>query len=83
MMLLSGLSFLKKYIFIQFSVSLFEPCATILGRVVPPPLPVQLAEGPEYEVEAILDSKLIRNKLYYLVDWVVNSWNSSSKGMIY
>ena len=26
--------------------------------------------GPEYEVAAILDSKIVRNKLYYLVDWL-------------
>jgi hypothetical protein len=55
-----------------FHVSLLEPWvpATIPGRVVPPPPRVQLTEGPEYEVETILDSKVIRNKLYYLVDWV-------------
>ena len=55
-----------------FHVSLLEPwtSSSIPNRVVPPPPPVQLAEGPEYEVEAILDSKVIRNKLYYLVDWL-------------
>ena len=37
-------------------------------RVIPPPPLVQLAEGLEYEVEAILDSKFIHNKLYYLVE---------------
>jgi hypothetical protein len=53
-----------------FHVSLLEPwvLATIPGRVIPPPPPVQLVKGPEYEVEAILDSKIIRNKLYYLLD---------------
>ena len=55
-----------------FHCSLLEPCATstIPHRVVPPPSVVQLADGPEYEVAAILDSKMIRNKLYYLVDWL-------------
>jgi hypothetical protein len=54
-----------------FHVSLLEPCATnsIPNRVVPPPPPLQLLDGPEYEVEAVLDSKINRNKLYYLVDW--------------
>jgi hypothetical protein len=51
-----------------FRVSLLEPC--VLSQVVPPPPPAQLVEGPEYEIDAILDSKIIRNKLYYLVDWV-------------
>ena len=27
-------------------------------------------DGPEFEVEAILDSKIMHNKLYYLVDWL-------------
>ena len=55
-----------------FHVSLLEPCAStsIPDRVFPPPPPVYLAEGPEYEVQAILDSKIMRNKLYYLVDWL-------------
>jgi hypothetical protein len=54
-----------------FHVSLLEPCATssIRNRVVPPPPPLQLFDEPEYEVEPILDSKITRNKLYYLVDW--------------
>ena len=54
-----------------FHVSLLEPYAStsIPDRVIPAPPPIQLAEGPEYEVETILDSKVMRNKLYYLVDW--------------
>ena len=38
--------------------------------MLPPPLSVQLANGPEYEVVVILDSKIVHNKLYYLVDWL-------------
>ena len=55
-----------------FHSSLLEPCRTssIPNRVVPPPPFVQLADSPEYEVAAILDSKIMRNKLYYLVDWL-------------
>jgi hypothetical protein len=52
-----------------FHVSLLEPCAStsIPDGVFPPPPLVYLAEGPEYEVQGILDSKIMRNKLYYLV----------------
>ena len=54
-----------------FHVSLLEPytSSSIPNRSIPPPPPVQLLDGPEYEVEAILDSKVMRNKLYYLADW--------------
>ena len=41
---------------------------SIRWRVVPPPPPIQFDEGPEYEVEAILDSKVVKNKVYYFVD---------------
>ena len=44
--------------------------SSIPNRVIPPPALVQLAKGPEYDVEAILGPKIIRNKLYYLVDWL-------------
>jgi hypothetical protein len=55
-----------------FHVSLLEPynASSIPDRVVPPPPPVQLVDGPEFEVKAILDSKIVRKKLYYLVDWL-------------
>ena len=55
-----------------FHCSLLETCATrnILNRVVPPPHVVQLVDGVEYEVATILDSKIIPNKLYYMVDWL-------------
>ena len=55
-----------------FHSSLLEPCHTssIPNRVVPPPPPIQLVDGPEYEIASILDSKIVRNKLYYLVHWV-------------
>ena len=55
-----------------FHVSLLEPWvpSSIPGRVVPPQPPLELVDGPEFEVEAILDSKIMRNKLYYLVDWL-------------
>ena len=55
-----------------FHVSLLEPWvpSSMLGRVVPHPPPLELIDDPEFEVEAILDSKIMRNKLYYLVDWL-------------
>ena len=56
----------------MFHSSLLEPYreSTIPGRIPPPPPPIELEDGPEYEVAAILDSKITRNKLYYLVDWL-------------
>ena len=55
-----------------FHSSFLEPYQgnTILNRIRPPPPPIELEAEPEYEVSAILDSKIIRNKLYYLVDWL-------------
>ena len=54
-----------------FHVSLLEPfiSSSIPNRISPPPPLEQLLDGPEYEVESILDSKVVRNKLHYLVDW--------------
>jgi hypothetical protein len=40
------------------------------GRIQTPPPPQEVEGELEYEVEAILDSKLTRGKLMYLVDWV-------------
>ena len=55
-----------------FHSSLLEPYNTssIPNRVVLPPPPLQLADGPEYEVASIPYSKIVHNKLYYLVDWL-------------
>jgi hypothetical protein len=55
-----------------FYVSLLEPytSTSIPGRVTTPPPPVEVSDGAEYKVVAILDSKIIRNRLYYLVDWL-------------
>ena len=54
------------------SNSLLEPYQgnTIPNCITPPPPPTELEDGPEYEVAAILDSKIVRNKLYYLVNWL-------------
>jgi len=54
-----------------FHVSLLEPYSpnTIPGRQQDPPPPVIVEDETEYEVNKILDSKILRRKLFYLVDW--------------
>jgi hypothetical protein len=39
------------------------------NRTEPPPPPVEVDDSVEYEVEAILDSRIFRRKLQYLVKW--------------
>ena len=55
-----------------FHVSLLEPhvANTFLGRVVDPPLPIQVDGLPEFEVDFLLDSKFRRRKLFYKIRWV-------------
>ena len=55
-----------------FHVSLLEPYVenTFLGRVVAPPLAIQVDGFPEFEVQSILDSRFRRKKLQYFFDWV-------------
>lgn len=54
-----------------FHVSLLEPyhVSSIPGRVQDPPLPIEIDGIPEFEVEEILDSRIQRGKLEYLVEW--------------
>jgi hypothetical protein len=69
-----------------FHVSLLEPYkqSTIPGRIVeelPPPVVVE--DESEYEVEEILDSKISRRCLLYLVKWkgyadFENSWEPAT-----
>ena len=56
----------------MFHSSLLKPYheSTIPGHITQPPPPIELEDGPGYEVAAILDSKIVCNKLYYLVDWL-------------
>lgn len=54
-----------------FHVSLLEPFQEndILGRIAPPPPPIEVDGDIEYEVEAILDSRNKRGQFRYLVEW--------------
>lgn len=54
-----------------FHVSLLEMyiANTLPNRYLPPAAPDTINGVPEYEVRAILDSKIHYNKLYYLVDF--------------
>ena len=63
-----------------FHVSLLEPhvANTFPGRIVPPPLPTQVNGFPEFEVNKILSSKILRGKLFYLIDWVGYDENDQS-----
>ena len=55
-----------------FHVSLLEPYRENQweGRVQPAPPPEEIEGELEYEVKEIVDSKIVRGKLKYLVDWV-------------
>ena len=55
-----------------FHVSLLEPYHENRweGRVQSPPPPDEIEGELEYEVREVLDSRIVRGKLKYLVDWV-------------
>jgi Chromo (CHRromatin Organisation MOdifier) domain len=55
-----------------FLGSLLTPyhASAIPGHTQPPPPPIEVEGQQEYEVEEILDSKIVRNKLRYLVSWI-------------
>ena len=55
-----------------FHVSLLElhVVNTFPRRVVVAPSPMEVDGVPEFEVQAVLDSRIRRRKLQYLVDWV-------------
>jgi len=52
-------------------VSLLEPVLenNIPGRIKNPPPPIILDNQEEYEIENIIDSRVVYNKQEYLVDW--------------
>src|SRR6202022_299736 len=55
-----------------FHAPLLKPyhANTIPGRVQPPPPAVTVEDVLEYEVKAVLDSRVRNNKLKYFVDWI-------------
>ena len=55
-----------------FHISLLKPAVmdSLLGQTQPPPPPMIIDDEPEYEVDEIVDSKLIHKQLKYLVHWV-------------
>ena len=59
-----------------FHVILLEPHVLnpFPGRVVDPPLPLHVGGNLEFEVQSVLDSKIWYRKLFYLVDWVGESF---------
>ena len=56
----------------DFHVSLLEPhiANTFPRRVVDIPPPIEVDGIPEFEVQAVLDSRIRRRTLQYFVDWV-------------
>ncbi|MBW0566295.1 hypothetical protein O181_106010 [Austropuccinia psidii MF-1] len=54
-----------------FDIFLLEPVktSTIPNRHQEPPPPITIEEEEEWEVSQVLDSKLKRRKLWYLVEW--------------
>ncbi|MBW0489153.1 hypothetical protein O181_028868, partial [Austropuccinia psidii MF-1] len=65
------LPFQWKSIHSVFHISLLEPVktSTILNQNQEPPPPIPIEEEEEWGVAQILDSKLKRGKLWYLVEW--------------
>jgi len=55
-----------------FHISLLEPASAdpLPGQIQPPPPPVIIEDEPEWEVEEILDSRIVGKTLQYLARWV-------------
>jgi hypothetical protein len=54
-----------------FHVSLLEPVRddSFPGQVATPPGPIIIEGEPEYQVEDVLDSRMFRRQLQYLIKW--------------
>ncbi|MBW0473275.1 hypothetical protein O181_012990 [Austropuccinia psidii MF-1] len=61
----------QKYIHPVIQISLLEPVktSTIPNQHQEPPPPIIIEEEEEWEFSQILDSKIKRGKLWYLVEW--------------
>ncbi|XP_077137982.1 chromobox protein homolog hpl-1-like [Ranitomeya variabilis] len=46
-----------------------KPAPMFKGRVVPPPQPVVIDGQEQFVVEEIIDSRIRRNRLQYLIRW--------------
>jgi hypothetical protein len=55
-----------------FHVSLLDPVRQdpLPGQTIPTPEPVIVEGESEYEVEEVLDSRIFRHQLQYLIKWL-------------
>jgi RNase H-like domain found in reverse transcriptase/Reverse transcriptase (RNA-dependent DNA polymerase)/Integrase zinc binding domain/Chromo (CHRromatin Organisation MOdifier) domain len=66
-------------VFNTVKLRLYHPPETSVQQTLPPPPPLLVHGTTQYEVETVLDSRMRRGKLQYLVKWVgypreENSW---------